>query len=298
MNPKITYLFMRGVIKFFTILKSNFLSFVTLVTVLFIYHIFWMAGTGTAGFLNHISNANTIRVYLTNNNDIIAKEILHSIKMLDNVSSAKYYNQKEAKKFAITYSPKAAGLESFAEEFFPSFIEIIPSDTLETTFDNIVQETTLIKGVDEVSYGKEYIAKFKAIGKGAWLFIASITILFAFSLIFVVYNTIKLSLYKYREEIKLYSLVGAERIFISMPYIFGALFLSLFAYICSVVLYIITFSPFNSHILIPAGINIYEIPNMAYFVYSCIIICIICIFAANVSISSFLKLQVSSINED
>ena len=224
MSSKLTYLFMRGVIRFFVILRSNFLSFLTLTTVIFMYHVFWVAGSGTAGFLNHLSQANTIRVYLANNNDIIAEQILSSIKVLDNVTSAKYYSQKDAKAFAVANAPKAATLESFAEEFFPSFIEIYPSDTLEETLDKIVTEAGHIKGVDEVSYGKEYMIKFKAIGRGAWLFITAMSVLFALSAVFVVYNTIKLSLYKYKEEIKLYSLVGATRPFISVPYLFGSFF--------------------------------------------------------------------------
>ena len=37
MSSKLTYLFMRGVIRFFTILRSNFLSFLTLITVIFMF---------------------------------------------------------------------------------------------------------------------------------------------------------------------------------------------------------------------------------------------------------------------
>ncbi len=297
MSSKLTYLFMRGVIRFFVILRSNFLSFLTLTTVIFMYHVFWVAGSGTAGFLNHLSQANTIRVYLANNNDIIAEQILSSIKVLDNVTSAKYYSQKDAKAFAVANAPKAATLDSFAEEFFPSFIEIYPSDTLEETLDKIVTEAGHIKGVDEVSYGKEYMIKFKAIGRGAWLFITAMSVLFALSAVFVVYNTIKLSLYKYKEEIKLYSLVGATRSFISVPYLFGSFFLSLFAYLCSLIIFAAVFIPFNSRILIQAGINIYDVPDIKYFILSCIIVCIIGVISARASVISFLK-QVSSINEN
>ena len=297
MSSKLVYLFMLGVIRFFYILRSNFLSFLTLVTVIFMYHVFWVAGTGTAGFLSHLSQANTIRVYLANNNDIIAEDILSSILVLDNVSSAKYYSQKDAKAFAVANAPKAAGLESYAEEFFPSFIEIVPTDTVSSTLDKIVEEAGHIKGVDEVSYGKEYMVKFKAIGRGAWIFITAMSILFALSAVFVVYNTIKLSLYKYKEEIKLYSLVGATRPFISVPYLFGAFFLSIFAYLCSVIIFTFSFIPFNSRILMPAGINIYNLPNAYYFILSCVIVCVIGIISAKASVVSFLK-QVSSINED
>ena len=181
--------------------------------------------------------------------------------MIDNVTDAKYYSQKDAKAFAVANAPKAASLKSFAEEFFPSFIEIYPSDILEETLDKIVAEAGHIKGVDEVSYGKEYMVKFIAIGRGAWLFITAMSVLFAFSAVFVVYNTVKLS------------------------------------YIRSLVIFAAAFIPFNSRILVQAGINIYNIPDMKYFILSCITVCIICVLSAKASVVSFLK-QVSSINEN
>ncbi len=46
-----------------------------------------------------------------------------------------------------------------------------------------------------------------------------------------------------------------------------------------------------------AGINIYDMPGMKYFILSCITVCIIGVLSAKASIVSFLK-QVSSINED
>lgn len=46
-----------------------------------------------------------------------------------------------------------------------------------------------------------------------------------------------------------------------------------------------------------AGINIYDMPDMKYFILSCITVCIIGVLSAKASIVSFLK-QVSSINED
>lgn len=297
MNSKLTYLFMRGLLRFAVILRNNFLSFITLITVIFMYHIFWVAGTGTAGFLNHLSQASTIRVYLANNNDIIAEEVLKSIKILDNVSDAKYYSQKDAKAYAVANSPKTAGLQSFAEEFFPSFIEIVPQNTESSTLDKIVDEANHISGVDEVSYGKEYMIKFQTISGGAWFFITVMSILFALSAVFVIYNTIKVSLYKFKDEIKLYSLVGATRPFISVPYLFGALFLSIFAYIISYAIFMLAFIPFNNNILIPSGINIYNIPSALYFVISSLVVCFIGIFASQASVVSFLK-QVSSINED
>ena len=296
-NSKFVYLFMRGIQRLISILRNNFLSFLTLITVIFIYHSFWVVGTGTAGFLNHLSNTSTVRVYLESSNSIVAGDIQKSINKINNVVSSKYFSPRDAKAFAIENSPKTASLASFSEEFFPAFIEITPKDQDEDTLDKIVEEANLIKGVDEASYGREYMAKFKTIGRGAWLSLFVLSILFALSAVFIMYNTIKLSLYRFKEEIKLYSLVGSTRPFVFMPYLFASLLMSFTAYFISTIFFNILFIPFNSSILNPAGINIFETPSFSYYIVTCLFLCIISGLSAVTSVVTFLK-QVSSINEE
>lgn len=296
-NSKFIYLLMRGIQRLISILRNNFLSFVTLITVIFIYHVFWVLGTGTAGFLNHLSDTSTVRVYLESSNSIVASDIQNNINKIENIVSTKYFSPKDAKAFAIEKSPKAAGLESFSEEFFPAFIEIVPINQEEDVLEKIVEDVSLIKGVDEASYGKEYIAKFKTIGRGAWLTIFVLSILFILSAIFIMYNTVRLSLYKFKEEIKIYSLVGSTRHFILLPYLFAALLMSFFAYIISTIFFNMLFLPFNSVILNPAGINIFDIPPFLYYLVTSLFLCIISGLSAVTSVVTFLK-QVSSINED
>lgn len=297
MGSKVVYLFMRGVFRFISILKNNILSFITLITILFMYNVFWVAGNGTSSFLNHLSNTSAVRAYLVSDNAIVADEIMSVIKSMDNVSTCRFYSPKDAKDFALKYAPKSIGLENISEELFPSFIEIIPAESSEDILNKISENVSFIEGVEDVSYGKEYMAKFKSVGRGAWLFIVSMTVLFGLAVIFVVYNTVKLSLYKFKEEIKLYSLVGATRPFISIPYFFASLLLSFFSFIISLLLFIMIFTPFNENILKGAGINIFELPSTMYFVILYIAVGIISVISAQASVVSFLK-QVSSINED
>lgn len=297
MGSKVVYLFMRGVFRFISILKNNILSFITLITILFMYNVFWVAGNGTSSFLNHLSNTSAVRAYLVSDNAIVADEIMSVIKSMDNVSTCRFYSPKDAKDFALKYAPKSIGLENISEELFPSFIEIVPAESSEDILNKISENVSFIEGVEDVSYGKEYMAKFKSVGRGAWLFIVSMTVLFGLAVIFVVYNTVKLSLYKFKEEIKLYSLVGATRPFISIPYFFASLLLSFFSFIISLLLFIMIFTPFNENILKGAGINIFELPSTMYFVILYVAVGIISVISAQASVVSFLK-QVSSINED
>lgn len=296
MNSKGLYLFMRGISKFIHLIRSNFLSFTTIITILFIYHIFFVMGMGSASFLSHVASSHTIRAYLNIENAVLADNVINEIKSLAAIESMKYYSQKESKEFAIKNAPRAAGLSSFSEEFFPPFIEIIPVDKSIKALEALAEKVSKLSGVDEASFGKEYVAKFLSISRGAWAFIIATSVLFALALIFIIYSSVRICLYRFRQEIQLYNLVGATKPFIMLPYIFAGLLLTLFAFILSVILFYLAFIPFNTMLLIPSGINIFSPPSALYFFILLGAVLLITLLASSRSVARFLR-QVSSINE-
>ena len=222
MSNKVFFLLMRGFGMFLREFKVSVLSLITLCALMFVYHIICTVGVGTAGFLAHIAQVTTIRAYLSDNVKEPEK-ITSQLAAIEGVIGTKYYSPKDAKAFVIENAPNIAGMQSFAEEFFPAFVELTPVESSnENLLEQIEKDALKITGVDVVSYGKEFMSRFIMVSRGSWLFIMAISCLFAFAAAFTVFNTVKLSLYKFKEEIKLYSLVGGTRPFISVPYIFSS----------------------------------------------------------------------------
>lgn len=297
MNNKPFFLLMRGLGMFLREFKINLFSLITLCTLILVYHIVCTTGTGLAGFLAHIAQVTTVRAYLhqdVQNIDII----LEDLKKIENVTSVKYYSPKDAKEFVISNAPNIAGMSSFADDFFPAFMELVPSNSSdESILVKIEEEASKVKGVDVVSYGKEFMTRFIVVSKGGWIFMVVVSGLFSIAVAFTIFNTVKLSMYKYREEIKLYSLVGATRPFISVPYMFASLMQIILAYFLSSIIFIMVFDLFNAKVLQNIGVNIFYLPNFIYFFIVFLIICFIAVLSAAIGIISFLK-QVSSVNED
>lgn len=298
MNNKSFYLLMRGIGRFFKDFKPNIISLVTLCTLIFVYHIFYALGDGASSFLSHVSEVQSVRAYLQTDASQNNTEISAKILKIKGVDKATYFSPADAKAYVAENAPNMGGMKSFAEEFFPAFIEITPTDRRDQkSLDLIVAETAKIQGIENVSYGKDIMMKFLNVGRGATTFIVIISILFTISTAFVLYNTVKLSLYKFREEIKLYSLVGATRSFISVPFIVSTILTGCFAFIAGSALFYFGLAFFNGKILLPAGINILTSPTLAYFVYFFVCVCLVSLFAASTSIKSFLS-KVSSVNDD
>ena len=297
MSNKVFFLLMRGLGMFLREFKVNLLSLITLCALIFVYHVICTAGVGTAGFLAHIAQVSTVRAYLVA--DIKEPEkIVTALSSIDGVVSTKYYSPKDSKEFVIANAPNIAGMESFADDFFPAFVELTPLDSSDDKLlDSIESAALKVSGVDVVSYGKEFMSRFIMVSRGSWIFILVISGLFAVAAGFTVFNTVKLSLYKFKEEIKLYSLVGGTRPFISVPYIFSSFLQVSVAFIVSSVLFSIFFNIFNSGVLQKVGINIFYMPDLIYFIAAFVVVSIIGVLAAVAGVVSFLK-RVSSVNED
>ncbi len=297
MNNKAIFIFFRGLGRFLVDFKRNSFTLLTIATLIFVYHIFFTTGVGTASFLSHISKANTIRVYLKVDADINAESIIEKYKNIEGVNDVKYVTPAEAKQFVIENAPSIVGLQSLSDEFFPAFFELFTDNGTSQKLMDDISKQAKIPEAESVSYGKDYISKFTRISVGASLFIIMISLLFAVSISFVIFNTVKINLYRFKDEIRLYGLVGATRTFISVPYIIEAFFSALVAFLVATITFYITFALFNAQILQKSDINMFSMPSASYFFSVFLFVCLMSTGSATLSIISFLR-KVSSINED
>jgi cell division transport system permease protein len=103
----------------------------------------------------------------------------------------------------------------------PSSFELIFEDTNNYRIDpdNIKASLEKMEGVDEVQYSKQWVERFKGL---IFVFrVASLIIggLLCVAVLFIITNTIKLTLYSRRDEIEIYKLVGATDWFVKIPFL-------------------------------------------------------------------------------
>lgn len=120
---------------------------------------------------------------------------------------------------------------------------------------NYLSADSFKKSVEKISYAQnslviERLTKIISTAKKAGVFL---TILFAAVAVLITFNTIRLAIYSYREEIGIMRLVGASNSFIQGPYIFEGIIYGLVAGIVSFVvsLPIIYYTAPYAKVLIP-----------------------------------------------
>jgi cell division transport system permease protein len=76
-----------------------------------------------------------------------------------------------------------------------------------------------IQGIAEIQYGDEWVKRFNNFMDFMRLVAISLGGFLALAVVFIVANTIKLTIYSRKDEVELLSLVGATRLFIKIPFL-------------------------------------------------------------------------------
>ena len=120
-----------------------------------------------------------------------------------------------------TLGAQAGLLDGLSHNPLPASVEILFKDVRRSQLDpkKIKGELEKIKGVSEVQYSEQYQEKFEGVIyvlKVAGLIVGG---LLCMAVLFIITNTIKLTIYSRRDEIEIYKLVGASDWFVRVPFL-------------------------------------------------------------------------------
>ncbi len=150
-----------------------------------------------------------------------------SLEAMAEIERVEYVSRDEAfKRFKIRLGTDADLLDGVGADFLPASLEIILHDDNQNKggVEAVVQRLKQIPELDDISYEPEWLERFDAFV--GLLKVAGIVFggFLLFAALFIVSNTIKLTLYARREEIEIMALVGGTPLFIKMPFLIeGAL---------------------------------------------------------------------------
>lgn len=144
------------------------------------------------------------------------------IGALAGVSRISYVSREEAlKRFKNRLRGQETLLEGVQPEILPTSLEITLKQASRDTL-SVEQFVTALKripGIAEVQYGEEWVRRFNLFLNFMRLVGALLGAFLLVAVIFIVSNTIKLTIYARRDELEVMSLVGATKFFIKAPYL-------------------------------------------------------------------------------
>lgn len=144
------------------------------------------------------------------------------IMTLPGASRVSYVSRDEAfKRFKSRLRGQETLLEGVPAEVLPTSFEISlkkfqrDSQGVESFVTNLRQ----LPGISEIQYGEEWVRRFNSFLNFVRLIGALLGAFLVVAVVFIVSNTIKLTIYARREELEVMSLVGATRGFIKAPFL-------------------------------------------------------------------------------
>lgn len=148
------------------------------------------------------------------------------ISALSGVSRVSYVNREEAmKRFKSRLKGQETLLEGVRSEVLPTSFEIALKRSHRDTeaVESFVTTLKKIPGITEVQYGEEWVRRFNSFINFMRLLGALLGGFLVIAVIFIVSNTIKLTIYSRRDELDVMALVGATRFFIKAPFLLEGL---------------------------------------------------------------------------
>jgi cell division transport system permease protein len=133
-----------------------------------------------------------------------------------------YVSRDEAlKRFKARLRGQETLLEGVRSEVLPTSLEITLKQSHRETreVEAYVAGLKRIAGISEVQYGEEWVRRFNTFLNFMRLLGALLGGFLVIAVLFIVSNTIKLTIYARRDELEVMSLVGATRFFIKAPFL-------------------------------------------------------------------------------
>lgn len=158
---------------------------------------------------------------------------------------------------------QAGLLEGLEDMALPESFEIIFKDRSDNSVDPKLIKSSLekMKGVDEVQYSQQWIERFEGVMDMFRVVGLAIGGLLCVAVLFIISNTIKLTIYSRRDEIEIYKLMGATDWFVKIPFLIEGATQGLLSGIAALVMLILAYS-----VISLKAINLFGLPviNIAF----------------------------------
>ncbi|HEY4716659.1 MAG TPA: permease-like cell division protein FtsX [bacterium] len=208
------------------------------------------------------------------------KKAFEIINSMESVQKTEFVNREDAlKKFGQEFGENSYLLEGLEENPLPAYFIITPELDRDNMgkLDQMIENIKKIDAIDDIQYEKDVVLKFIRAISGINILFSTLGIFILIAVLFIVSNTIRLSLFSRKDEIEIMTLVGASDAFISAPYILEAVFQcftgAVFSFIMLYLLYIYVFFPVTDSMLFIFGIHgfrFYNIEEILYITGICI----------------------------
>lgn len=205
--------------------RNGLMSLAAVVTIslsLIILGCFYIVVTNFNHFAQMAKGVLELRVYLEDGVD--PRPIQAQIIELEGVKSARYVSREAGAKW-LERSLGVTELFVTSDNPLPDMINIKLEDDAKVK--SLVNKVSSITGVDEIEYGKTFVEAMLIVVRIVWVLGFSLVVIIGIVVLYIITNTIRLTVFARRKEIEIMKLVGATDWFIRWPFMLEGIMLGL-----------------------------------------------------------------------
>ena len=230
------YLIGEGFSNVFKNKKSTGASLMIMCATMIIFGIFLILGENINHFVDQVKSEQGFQVFLKRDaTDEEIQKVGEEIRKIDGVSTAEYKD----KAYALNTMKEKLGdkselIEGYGPDYFPtSYVVTLTDLNLSKDVQNKILE---IANVDKITSSDKTVSTLLSLAKGIKVVTGVILLLLIVISIFIISNTIKLTVHARRKEISIMKYVGATNNFIRWPFIVEGMIIGILASAISIVI--------------------------------------------------------------
>ena len=225
----IRYLIKEGIRSIFKNKKSTFASIGTMCATMLIFGFFFLFGENLNSVMDQIQEKQGIRVFLYDMDEKETASIKKQILQIQGVNknTIEYISKEEAlNSQKKRWGEKGKLLDSYNDAFPASFVVTLTDLGLN---EQVQKQILQIENVKDVRSSDETIEKLISVANGIRIGTGVVAGLLVIVSIFIISNTIKLTVHARRKEISIMKYVGATNEFIRGPFVVEGIIIGIIA---------------------------------------------------------------------
>lgn len=228
------YLIGEGFRNFFKNKKSTMASLIIMFATMFVFGIFFVIGENVNHVINEIEAQQGMQVFINKNaTQEEEKDLEAKIRGIEYVNNVTYKSKEEALNQMKSVFKKTPGLVKSYEEDNPFPASYVVTLTNLEKSKDVREEINKFENVLEIQTSDDTISALIKIANGVKTISGVILVILIFVSIFIISNTIKLTVHARRKEISIMKYVGATNGFIRTPFMIEGVIIGLVSSVLS-----------------------------------------------------------------
>jgi len=262
------YFFKTAVINILNNRLIHMISMSTITISMLLLGSFMLLSINLNNWMKEWGESLSMSVYLKDGIDEQVKQEIETALLNLKGAEIKEFISKEQALIRLKESLGGQGglLDGLKKNPLPSSFELIFKDVDDFQINpkNIKTSLEKMEGVDEVQYSEQWMERFEGVMFVFRVVGFIIGGLLCIAVLFIITNTIKLTIYSRRDEIEIYKLVGATDWFVKIPFLIEGAIQGIISGLVAFLILFITYSIFSVKTVHLFDLPVIEIVFLSY----------------------------------